>query len=209
MKHIIEQVERLSREVTTVPHPDPSRKALEETLVYRSKYITASSLRVARAIVWCRLVQLFGDDRIVMVGEGKARNEMIPKWQRYYDPATDQVDDGVNLMVAGLGCIAEAVTLVEGSILEGLEPPQKNTQAEQAAMRQYRPGQEADHIYVNWLVTTTHPKREFRTLDESILNRNSAKSSITNKFKETKAGAVESAWKETMAQVSREAMQAI
>lgn len=208
MQHIIKQVARLSNEKTTVPHPDRLRRAQGEKLTYKSKYIIASTLRVGCAIVWARLEQLYGDGRIVMVAEGKARNDLIPKWQRYYDPANDRVDDKVNVLVVGLGCIAEAVTLIEGSVFEGLEPPPKNSQAVQAAMRQYRPGQEADHIYVHWLVTTD-PEKRYQTHDESTVHRNNAKSSITNKFKETKAGAVESAQKETMAQAHREAMEAI
>lgn len=77
--YIIEQVHLVGSQWSCVPHPDPQRQARGEMYTYKSKVVVTSGIRLARALLYCRLVQVFGDEAVVSVASSKDRRDAVPR----------------------------------------------------------------------------------------------------------------------------------
>lgn len=142
--YILQQARLVGSQTSCAPHPDARREADGDMYTYRSKFIATSGIRLARALLWCRLVQVFSDEAVVSVASSKDRRDAVPKWRDVQDP--------VWIMVAALGTICQSITLTEGHVLCALEPTPSNSKAVQVANRQYRIGQRHDTVLVQWLL---------------------------------------------------------
>lgn len=155
--------------------------------MYESKYVVVSSLRIARALVWARLVQEW-PDKVATAWDAKSRMTQIPRWQRVWDDNADTRDDKVSILVAGLGIISEGITLTEGHVFEGLEPPLSSHAATQYANRGYRIGQTAKVVHVNWLTTVPPDQPDaVMTIDKYLARANTAKKDFQVALKSSKA----------------------
>lgn len=76
----------------------------------------------------------------------------VLKWRKFYNTETEEVDDRVQFMVAGLKMVCQSIDLIEGHVFECLEPHGINAEAIQYGYRGYRIGQVVDEVEVNYLV---------------------------------------------------------
>lgn len=86
------------------------------------------------------------------MGSSKERDVNVGRWKKVWDEDAEKVSDGCWLMVAGLKVICQPLDLVEGHILEGMEPHPINAEVVQTGNRQFRIKQQALKVVVNWLV---------------------------------------------------------
>jgi hypothetical protein len=152
VRMVVAEIERLKKERTKA---QVQTKDGPRDVEYRSKFGVTVGLRLGRALLWAYLCQRFSEDEVVGVANRDGRVKQLPKWQRYWDPAKEEVDDRAFILVAALKVISQSVTLIECHNLWGLDPAQNNNDAAQAAKRHYRIGQKNDCIFV-WL-TTVNP----------------------------------------------------
>lgn len=77
MDYVLKTIKDIGCQKTTIPHPDAQRAANGETFSYQRKYIIASSLRLCRALLWCRIVQEVGEACVISVIDRADGNETI------------------------------------------------------------------------------------------------------------------------------------
>ena len=191
LKWCVAEIERLAKEgtKTVVKTADGTKD-----ITYRSKFVVAVGIRFVRALLWCCLVQHFGEKHIVSVHDKASRVQELPKWQRYWNPQTEELDDKVCILIAGLKVIAHSVTLVEGHVLCGFDPPINNHDNVQLPKRQWRIGQMEDCI-LRYL-TTVNPTRpnaaklksnpfseSKRTIESTIVARNKGKADFLQEMR--------------------------
>jgi hypothetical protein len=179
--HVCEQIHRLSSEYSEVPHPVEARRSRGDVVRYRSKYVVVTSLRLEKAILWCRLVQCWGKGAVVMASNSADRINAIPIWRQFYNEEKDVAADTAFILVAGLSVICQSVTLVEGHVLEGLEPTLNNGSAVQVGNRQYRIGQQHPEVHVNWLV------HKDSLIERRISDKNKTKNQVAERIQHADA----------------------
>jgi hypothetical protein len=172
--HVMDQIQTVTNEETIAPHPDPNLAAKGEKVSYKSKYVVVTALRLARALLWCRIIQEYGEKPVIMAGGSSARLKLLPKWQKYWDVETNTRADDVCILVAGLGVICQSITLAEGHVLEALEPHPNNSSANQASKRQHRLGQPHHTVWTRYLTLVDS------LIDGKIATKNKAKNCIAN-----------------------------
>ncbi|KAJ6284250.1 hypothetical protein J3E71DRAFT_171256 [Bipolaris maydis] len=178
--YVVKTIKDVDSQKTTIPHPDPQRATNGETFSYQRKYIVASSIRLCRALLWCRVVQEVGEACVASVMSRMDRNVTMNGWRNRYMPNTYDLDDKVWIMVAALGVICQSVTLTEGNILHGLELPPNNSVAQQTANRQHRIGQTQDVVEVQWLV------HKNSVTEDKIMAKSRAKNSLASNIGSTR-----------------------
>jgi hypothetical protein len=169
MECILAKIQELSAETTQVPHPAPEQHG---ELEYQSKYCIFSGIRLSRAIVLCRLRQLYSETAVTSVATSVERSTNGDKWKKVYDPAKKAVDDACFIMVAALGCICQSIDLPEGHVIQLLEPFPKNSIQVQAGNRNFRIGQIHPECLVELLV---HHESDIET---RMANRNADKNNF-------------------------------
>ena len=180
---VVQEIEDLGKQTTGAT---VTTNTGQKQVHYRSKFMVAVGMRFARALLWAYLSQRFTPERVVGVSDKKSRVSELPKWQRYWDSGKQQVDDGVDILVAGLKVVSQSVTLIEGHVIYGFDPPTNNNDEKQLPKRQHRIGQTHD-CRVVWLVTVnpaalsknatkkTDKSKGKKTIESDIVQRNKGK----------------------------------
>jgi hypothetical protein len=175
--HVHEQIRVLSSEETVIKHPDPAHVGQGQVLRHKSKYVLFSNLRLARALLWCTVVQTFGERTTVLILDRDDRMEKVDAWKKTWDKDNKEVDDECSVMVAALKVMCQSVNLTEGHVLEFLEPHPINAEAVQGANRQYRIGQEDPKVVVRTLI------HKGSVVETAIAARNAAKNRFASDVK--------------------------
>lgn len=143
------------------------------------------------------MVKEFGRKRIAWVGEGLDKDAEVLRWRKFYNFDTDQVEDDVQFMVAGLKMVCQSIDLIEGHVFEALEPHGINAEAVQYGYRGFRINQVAAEVELNFLVHAGSYVEELTYARNEIKNRFAAQCRATqlNKIQDL-AGAMEDDYEE-------------
>lgn len=80
------------------------------------------------------MVKEFGRHTVACVGEGRDKDMEVAKWRTFYITETEEVNDQVQHMVAGLKMVCQSIDLVEGAVFAALEPYGINAEAIQSGI---------------------------------------------------------------------------
>jgi hypothetical protein len=183
MEFILKSIQRLSQQKSTHAHPDPDLELDDSVWKYRSKYVLVTNLRFARAIVACRIAQVWGLSSMVVVSGGKDRTNLVPEWKKTFaynkKEQAFEIADRCFIMVAGLKVVCQSIDLTEGHVLDILEPHPNNAEGVQVQKRQHRVGQKHPTVYVRWLI------HDGSIIDTKISQRNVIKTTFANGVQST------------------------
>lgn len=116
----------------------------------------------------------FGPKTIAWLGDGTEKDQEI---QRFRNIA----DGTCAFLVAGLKMICQSMDLIESNVFTGLEAHPINAEVVQAGHRQYRIGQQASEVIVDWLI---HSGSEIET---EIYRKNLVKDKFAEECKRVQA----------------------